>query len=326
MKAMQLVTEDGPESMQYTEVAEPTAKADEVLIDVHAAGVSFVDLLMTRGQYQERPELPFIPGIEVAGIVRQAPSDAAVREGDRVAAYLQHGGYAEVAAAPVSTTFRIPEQLGFHEGAALALNFQTAHFALMRRGHLQKGQRVLVHGAAGGIGTASIQVAKAAGASVVAVVDRQENIDVAVSAGADSVVVAAEGWAKEARAHAPEGVALVVDPLGGDYFDESVRLLAPEGRHLVIGFAAGGIPTLKVNRILLRNVDVCGVGWGAFLKVDPSIAAAAADDLARMVEEGFVRPVIGETFALADSSKALVALEDHRGNGKLVLDVMNGNQ
>ena len=321
MKAQQLVTEGGPESLEYTDVPEPVAEPDGVLIDVHAAGVSFVDVLMTRGQYQDRPELPFVPGVEVAGVVREAPADAAVRVGDRVAAYLPRGGYAEVATSPASTTFRIPDELDFAAGAAVALNFPTAHFALMRRGGVQQGQDVLVHGAAGGVGIASIQVAKAAGARVVAVVHRADTVDIATQAGADAVVVSSGDWAKEVRQEVPRGFALTVDPVGGDLFDDSIRLLAPEGRHLVVGFAAGGIPTLKVNRILLRNVDVAGVGWGAFLKVDPSIAAVAAADFDRWVRDGFIKPPVGQRFPLSQAAEALAVLEGHRANGKVVLEV-----
>jgi NADPH:quinone reductase len=321
MKAQQLITEDGPHSLQYTDVPQPGADDGAVLIDVHAAGVSFVDVLMTRGQYQDRPALPFVPGVEVAGVVREAPADAAVKTVDRVAAYLPRGGYAQVAAAPASTTFRIPDELDFAAGAAVAVNFPTAHFALLRRGRLQQGQDVLVHGAAGGVGIASIQVAKAVGARVVAVVHRADTVGIASQAGADAVVVASENWAKEVRLEVPGGFALTVDPVGGDLFDESVRLLAPEGRHLVVGFAAGGIPALKVNRILLRNVDVAGVGWGAFLKVDPSISAAAAADFDRWVRDGFVKPSVGPRFPLSQATEALSLLEEHRANGKVVLDV-----
>jgi NADPH:quinone reductase len=324
MKAQQLTSEDGPQSLQLVDLPEPAAGPGEVLIDVEAAGVSFVDLLMTRGQYQDRPELPFVPGLEVAGLVREAPDGAAVRAGDRVAAYLPRGGYAEVAAAPVATTFALPDQLDFAGGAAVALNFPTAHFALVHRGRVQPGQRVLVHGAAGGVGIASIQVAKASGATVVAVVHRADTAELARRAGADAVVVASENWAKEARQEAPRGFHLVVDPVGGNFFYDSIRLLAPEGTHLVVGFAAGGIPSLKLNRILLRNVAVAGVGWGAFLGVDATIGAVAAADLRRWVDGGLVRPEVGSRLPLQDAPEALNLLAEHRTNGKVVLDVRVG--
>lgn len=319
MRAMQVPELGGPEAVRLVELPEPVAGDGEVLIDVKAAGVSFPDLLLTQGLYQEKPDLPFIPGIEVAGIVRSVPAGLHIAEGDRVASYVPIGGYAEVVAASPSVTFRLPEELTFQQGAAIAMNFQTVHFALARRGRLKAGEHVLVHGAAGGIGTAAIQVAKGLGARVSAVVDTAENASVAQTAGADNVVVSTEEWAKALREFGPVNV--TVDPVGGDFFTDSLRLLAPEGRHLVIGFAAGGIPEVKVNRLLLRNIEVVGVGWGAFLKVDETVAAESAHELARLAREGFVRPVIGATYPLDRAAEALVALRERTANGKLVIDL-----
>ena len=321
MKAVRLTAEDGPDALEVAELPAPAAGPGQVLIDVHAAGVSFVDLLMTRGQYQERPAVPFVPGIEVAGVVREAATGSGISVGDRVAAQVSQGGYAEVVAASAATTFRLPDELDYRQGTALAVNYQTAHFALVRRGRLRSGEHVLVHGAAGGVGTASIQVAKGLGAEVVAVVRSERNAAVAKDAGADHVVTINADWPKQARQFAPAGYAIVVDPVGGDLFDDSLRLLAPEGRHLVIGFAAGGIPQLKVNRVLLRNIDVVGVGWGAFLKVDPAVVRDAAEDLSRMAADGSVRPLIGGAYALEDAASALRDLDNHQSSAKLVLDV-----
>lgn len=319
MKAVQVATLDGPEALVVVDLPEPVPAPGEILVDVKAAGVSFVDLLMTRGLYQDKPDLPFVPGIEVAGTVRSAPEDSAFRVGDRVAAYVKIGGYAEVVAASPATTMRLPDELDFNQGAAIAMNFQTVHFALARRGRLTAGEHVMVHGAAGGIGTAAIQVAKGMGATVTAVVDTSANIQVARAAGADHVFAADEEWAKAVAGIGPVNV--TVDPIGGDYFTESLRLLAPEGRHLVIGFAAGGIPEVKVNRLLLKNIEVVGVGWGAFLAVDDSIAADSAVELARMAREGVLRPVVGATFSLDSAADALNALRDRAASGKLVIEM-----
>jgi len=319
MRAMQISELTGPEQMRIVDVPEPVPGPGEVLIDVKSAGVSFVDVLMTQGLYQDKPELPFVPGIEVAGIVRRAPAEADVVAGDRVVAYVKIGGYGEVVAAARAVTFRLPDELDFNQGAAMAMNFQTVHFALVRRGRLAAGEHVLVHGAAGGIGTAATQVAKGLGARVTAVVDYEENVALAKSAGADNVVVANEGWAAAVKAIGPVNV--TVDPVGGEYFADSLRLLAPEGRHLVIGFAAGGIPEVKVNRLLLKNIEVVGVGWGAFLAGDDSIAADSATELARLAREGFVRPLVGATFPLERAGEALVALRDRTASGKLVIEV-----
>ena len=321
MKAMQIAELNGPKALELVNIPEPVASPNDVIIDVKAAGVSFVDVLMTRGQYQDRPELPFVPGIEVAGVVRSAPTNAEVSSGDRVAAYIKHGGYAEVALADPAVTFKLPDELSFEQGAAFAMNFQTVHFALVRRGRLKVGEHVLVHGAAGGIGTAATQVAKGLGAHVTAVVDSEENASVAKQAGADEVVVAGDGWADRVRAGTLGPVDVTIDPVGGDFFTDSLRLLAPEGRHLVIGFAAGGIPEVKVNRLLLKNIEVVGVGWGAFLAVDDSIAATSAAELTRLSRAGFVRPVVGGTFSLPNSANALLALQDRTASGKLVIVV-----
>jgi NADPH2:quinone reductase len=321
MQAVVLQEEIGPDGLAAVERPEPTPKADEVLIDVQAAGVSFVDLLMSRGQYQERPDVPFVPGVEVAGLVRSAPSDSGLHAGDRVAAYILNGGYAEVVAAPAATTFALPPGLDFAAGTALALNYQTAHFALVRRGRLAAGEVVLVHGAAGGVGVAAVQLAKALGAMVIATVRSESKAAIARAAGADHVLTTDDGWASAIREMARGGVHLVVDPVGGPLFDDSLRTLAPEGRYLVVGFAGGGIPTVRANRILLRNVDVVGVGWGAFLSTDSSIVTAAAASFASMAGAGFIAPPIGELYPLADAARALRDLESHQADGKLVLEV-----
>ncbi len=319
MKAMQVAALNGPEALVLLDLPEPVAGPGEILIDVKAAGVSFVDLLMTEGKYQDRPDLPFVPGIEVAGTVRTAPGGSPFAVGDRVAAYVKIGGYAEVVAAASATTMLLPEELDFNQGAAVAMNFQTVHFALARRGRVRAGEHVLVHGAAGGIGTAAIQVAKGLGATVTAVVDTAANLQTAEMAGADNVVASDEEWAKAVADIGP--VDVTVDPLGGDYFMPSIRLLAPEGRHLVIGFAAGSIPEVKVNRLLLKNIEVVGVGWGAFLAVDDSIAASSAVELARMTREGFIRPVVGAAFPLDRAADSLCALRDRSAAGKVVIEM-----
>lgn len=319
MRAVQVTELEGPEALKVVEIAEPVAGDGEVLIDVKAAGVSFVDVLMSKGLYQEKPDLPFVPGIEVSGVARSAPSGSHISVGDRVAAYIKVGGYAEVVAAPASVTVKLPDELTFAQGSAIAMNFQTVHFALTRRGRLVAGEHVLVHGAAGGIGTAAIQVAKGLGARVTAVVDVPEHVDVASSAGADVVVAATEDWVAAVRGAGKVNV--TVDPVGGDFFLDSLRLLAPEGRHLVIGFAAGAIPEVKVNRLLLKNIEVVGVGWGAFLEVDDSIAATSGAELSRLAREGFVKPVVGATYSLEDAGSALVALRDRTASAKLVIDV-----
>ena len=204
--------------------------AEGVVVDVHAAGVSFPEVLQTRGEYQVKPPLPFVPGSEVAGIVRSAPEGAAVAAGDRVAAFCMLGGFAEVAVAPDFLTFTLPDELDFAQGAGLILNYHTAYFSLVLRGRLDEGETVLVHGAAGGVGTASIQVAKGLGCRVIAVVSSDEKERVAREAGADEVLRSDGPWKDEAKEVSGGGVDVVLDPVGGDRFTDSLRSLGEGGR------------------------------------------------------------------------------------------------
>jgi len=324
MRALQLERTEGPEGLVQVDLPEPEA-GDQVLIDVVAAGVSFPDLLLTRGQYQVKPPLPFIPGVEVAGVVRSAPAGASVKAGDRVMAFTLFGGWAEVVAAPPNMTFPVPEGWSFEAAAGTVMNYHTAHFALHRRGRLKAGETVLVHGAAGGVGTATIQVARGAGARVLAVVSSEEKAEVARSAGADLAVLSTGDWVSRVKdATQGRGVDVVMDPVGGDIFDLSLKCLAPEGRLLVVGFAGGRIPEVKVNRLLLRNVDVVGVAWGAFILQEPQLTAEIAQGLAALAEKGFVEPLVGSTFPLEQAARALRELESRKATGKVVLRVRPG--
>ncbi|EPX64242.1 Oxidoreductase, zinc-binding dehydrogenase family [Cystobacter fuscus DSM 2262] len=319
MRALQLERLDGPEGLKLVELPEPEA-GDQVLIDVVAAGVSFPDLLLSRGQYQMKPALPFVPGVEVAGVVRSAPEGAQVKVGQRVMAFTMLGGWADVAAAAPSLTFPIPEGWSFEAAAGTVLNYHTAHFALHRRGRLEEGETVLVLGAAGGVGTASLQVARGAGARVLAVVSSEEKAEVARSAGADRAFLSSQDWVAQVKeATAGRGVDVVVDPVGGDMFDLSLKCLAPEGRLLVVGFAGGRIPEVKVNRLLLKNVDVVGVAWGGFLVQEPGISADIAQALAVLAEKGFVEPVVGRVLPLEQAAQGLRELEARKATGKVVL-------
>ncbi|WP_309892129.1 NADPH:quinone oxidoreductase family protein [Archangium sp.] len=319
MRAVQLERLDGPEGLTLVDVPEPEA-GDQVLIDVVAAGVSFPDLLLSKGQYQMKPPVPFVPGVEVAGVVRSAPAGAGVKAGDRVMAFTMLGGWAEVVAAPPNMTFRVPEGWSFEAAAGTVMNYHTAHFALHRRGRLKAGETVLVHGAAGGVGTASIQVARGAGARVLAVVSSEEKAEVARSAGADKALLSTGDWVSQVKdATQGRGVDVVMDPVGGDIFDLSLKCLAPEGRLLVVGFAGGRIPEVKVNRLLLKNVDVVGVAWGAFVMMEPQLIQDIAKGLAELADKGFVEPLVGSTFPLEQAAQALRELESRKATGKVVL-------
>ncbi|WP_249010681.1 NADPH:quinone oxidoreductase family protein [Conexibacter sp. DBS9H8] len=289
MQALRLTTYEGPQALELCEVPEPSPGPSEVLLEIGAIGINFPDLLITTGTYQHKPEVPFVPGCEVAGKVLSAPDDSGWQVGDRVAAFIWAGSYAERAVVPLNALMRLPEGTDFATGAGMVVNYHTAHFALIRRGHLRPGETVLVLGAAGGIGTAAVQIAKGNGANVIGGVADESQLETAKKAGADHAIVLEHGFATQVRElSGGRGVDIVLDPLGSWLFLEGVRALEPEGRILVVGFAAGEIPEIKVNRLLLRNVAAVGVAWGAFLDVDPTMMATTAVDLASLLARGYV--------------------------------------
>lgn len=317
MRAVQITSLEGPSAVELSDLPDPTPGEGQVLIRVKAAGVSFPEVLQTRGLYQLKPDLPFVPGSEVAGEVVQAPAGSRFAAGDRVAGFCMLGGFAELAVGNEDMVFPLPDGVSFEQGAAMPLNYLTAYFGLVERGGLIDGESVLVHGAAGGVGTASIQVANAFGAGrVIAVTSTPEKGDVAVAAGADEYVLA-DGF-KDAVKSAG-GVDIVVDPVGGDRFTDSLRCLREQGRLLVIGFTAGQIPEVKVNRLLLNNVSVVGVGWGAFALAKPGHVAAEWDALAPHLASGALQPPIGPTFGLDRAADALATIDERRATGKVLL-------
>jgi NADPH:quinone reductase len=321
MRAVQIRSLDGPSAVELVDIPEPAPGPQDVLVDVHVAGVTFPEVLQSRGEYQIKPDVPFVPGSEVAGVVRSAPDGSGFSPGDRVVAFPGLGGFAETVVANPQMVFALPDGVSFEVGAALPMNYLTMHFALMRRGRLAEGETVLVHGAAGGIGTAAIQIAKAAGARVIGVTSTKEKGEVATRAGADEVVLA-EGFKDAVKElTGGRGVDVVVDPVGGDRFTDSLRSLAREGRLLVIGFTEGSIPTVKVNRLLLNNISVVGVGWGAFFLSQLSYLQEQWDDVRPLLEAGRLDPVISSVHPLADASKALLELDERRALGKVLLAV-----
>jgi NADPH2:quinone reductase len=320
VRAVQVVRLDGPAAVEVRDVPEPERRRDQVLVEVRAAGVNFPDVLQTKGLYQYKPDLPFTLGSEVTGVVRDAPDGSPLRAGDRVAAFPSTGAFAEVAAVQADHVLPLPDEVSFAKGACLPMNYLTAHFALLVRGHLRKGQTVLVHGAAGGVGTACVQLAAALGARVVAVVSTEEKAAAARAVGAHETVLA-EGFrdaVKELTGGA--GVDLVVDPVGGDRFTDSLRSLAPEGRLLVVGFTGGDIPTVRVNRLLLNNIDVVGVGWGAFALARPGYLAGQWAELEPHLRSGALDPLMSATFPLERAAEALARIDERQVTGKVVLE------
>ena len=327
MRAVQITDLTGPsEALSLVDLPEPEPvhmlSGDRTfVVEVHSAGVSFPEVLQTRGEYQVKPPLPFVPGSEVAGVVRSAPEGSALKEGDRVAAFCALGGFAEVAASPEVLTFPLSDDLSYGQGAGLILNYHTAWFSLVLRGRLKEGETVLVHGAAGGVGTAGIQVAKGVGARTIAVVSSDDKEAVARDAGADEVVRSDGAWKDEAKELSGGGVDVVLDPVGGDRFTDSLRSCREGGRVVVVGFTGGSIPEVRVNRLLLNNTEVIGAGWGGFVMSKPDINQEIGDAVNRLVDEGIARPIVGASFPLERASEALELIDSRGATGKVVLDV-----
>ncbi|MHB8692705.1 MAG: NADPH:quinone oxidoreductase family protein [Solirubrobacteraceae bacterium] len=325
MRAIQITELTGPDTaLKLVEIPEPEPShpmtpGEGVLVDVHAAGVSFPELLQTRGEYQFKPPLPFVPGSEVGGVVRSAPDGATVKAGDRVAAFCFLGGFAEVTAAPVHFTFALPDELDFAQGAALVLNYHTAYFALRTRGRLKAGEVVLVHGAAGGVGTATLQVAKGLGATTIAIVSTDAKEQVARAAGADHVLRSDGPWKDQALELG--GADIVIDPVGGERFTDTLRALREGGRAVVVGFTEGSIPEVKVNRLLLKNTEVVGAGWGGYAMTKPGYIVETGREIATLIDSGQIRPIVGASFPLERAGEALKLIESRGATGKVVLDV-----
>jgi NADPH2:quinone reductase len=307
VRAIQVTRLDGPRAVQLVDVPEPDP-ASGVLVDVHVAGVNFPDVLMSRGEYQMKPPLPFVPGSEVAG--------TRVDDGRRVAGFSVLGGYAERAVCDPATLFPLPDNVSFEAGAALLMNYLTVDFALVRRAGLQPGQTVLVHGAAGGIGVATVQLAKVLGARVIAVVSTEQKGEVARRAGADDVVLA-DGFLAAVKELG--GADVVMDPVGGDRFTDSLRCLRPEGQLLVVGFTGGAIPEVKVNRLLLNNISVVGVGWGAWWMTRPEYLQEQWARLLPHLESGALEPLVGNSYPLERAADALLELDERRALAKVLL-------
>ncbi|RDI51906.1 NADPH:quinone oxidoreductase family protein [Nocardia mexicana] len=323
MRAAQVSKLDGPESIEVVDIPEPASYPDGVVIDVHAAGVAFPDVLMTRGLYQMKPELPFVVGGEVAGVVRSAPEGAHVAAGDRVVALTMLGNaIAEVAVTPPQMVFRLPDNVSLEAGAGILFNDLTVHFCLRNRGRLAPGETVLVHGAAGGIGTSTLRMAAALGAGrVVAVVSTEEKAQVARANGATDVVLT-DGWlAAVKELTGGRGVDIVLDPVGGDRFTDSIRSLAPAGRLLVVGFTAGEIPTVKVNRLLLKNVEVIGAAWGEWVLTHPGYLQEQWAEVEPLLAAGKIAPPQPVLYPLEQSAAAVASLDNRTATGKVVVSL-----
>ncbi len=321
MFAHRIVDFTGPDDVQWVEAAEPTAVWGDggVIIDVVAAGVSFADLLQTRGAYQMRVPLPYTPGMDAAGVVRSAAPGLDLRSGQRVAVLLSHGCWQEVVRAPAERVLPLPGGMSFEAGAAAPLNYLTSLFALVRRARAQAGETLLVHGAAGGVGTAAVQLGRALGLRTVAVAGDEAKKEFALRCGADHAVLS-DGWLAAVRELLGERtVDIVLNPVGSDRMTDSLRSLAPEGRLLVLGFAGGEIPVVKVNRLLLGNTGVLGVASREFFEQRPAIVAELWTQLMELRRTGALADPPVEAYPFADARGALRAIADRKSRGKVVL-------
>jgi len=317
MRAAQVEDLVGPDGVAVRDVQLPPGRAGDVLVGVSAAGLGFVDTLMARDRYQVRPTVPFIPGLEFSGVVMQAPSGSRWRMGDNVVGHVMGGACAEQVWSAPGLLAPLPTELDHEQGAASVVNHHTALIALQRRAGLRCGERVLVHGAGGGLGSAVVQIAAALGARVTAVASTGAGRDLAHRSGAHSVLTPVD-WFDVMRADG--GADVIVDPVGGAVFEQSVRCLAPEGRLVTVGFASGTIPHAAANRLLLRNAAVVGAAWRELLALHPELFSQTAQQLAELVTAG-LRPLIGSRYELADIRRALAAIEDREQPGKVILRI-----
>lgn len=320
MRAIEVRELIGPDGLRRVDRDLPW-REDRILLEVHEAGVSFPDLLLSQGRYQRKPDVPFIPGVEAAGIIRFAPADTGFTEGQRIAAFVGLGAWADYVGVDPTRAFPLPDDMSFRAAAGLPMNYLTAHLALAHRGQVQPGETVLVHGAAGGLGTALVQVARALHARVIAVVSSPEKARIAEQAGADHVVESSD-WTTAVRGLTDGfGVDVVADTVGSDRTIDSLRLLRIDGRLLVLGFAGGQIPEIPANRLLLRNISAVGVAWGPYVDARPEFPAQQWSQMLSMIDAGHIAPIAGPRHELDNAAHALRDLADRSAIGKVTLQV-----
>jgi NADPH2:quinone reductase len=316
-----------PDSMVLEDVEEGTPPPDRVRIKIESAAVNFPDALLVAGMYQVKPELPFVVGLEVAGRVLVAPSDSPFKPGDRVLALLQtgggltSGGFAELVDASPATVVPIPDAMSFEHASALMLTYQTGYFGLHRRAQLKEGEVLLVHAGAGGVGSAAIQLGKAAGARVVATAGSEAKVRLCQELGADLAVNYKEDDFVQAVKDFTGGAGadVIYDPVGGDVYDKSTKCIAFEGRLVVVGFTSGRIPTAAVNHALIKNYSIVGLHWGLYNQRAPQLVAAATEELFRLYLAGEIRPHISDRRPLAEAPQALATVAEGRSTGKVVI-------
>jgi NADPH2:quinone reductase len=312
------------DKLNLEEKPAPQPAKGEVLIDVKAAGVNFPDLLTVQGKYQIKPPLPFIPGTEVAGVVTAVGESVARRKvGDKVIATTQIGGFAEQCVAPEYATIEMASSMSFPQAAGFSITYGTSYYALKQRANLQAGETVLVLGAAGGVGIATIQIAKAMGAKVIAAASSEEKLDFACEAGADMRINYSNEPLKDKikELTGGNGADVIYDPVGGDLSEQAFRGIAWDGRFLVIGFASGPIPAIPLNLALLKGASMMGVFWGSWMARQPQEAMQNFKELIDMIDGGQFSPLVTEVYDLEDYQSALASISERRAKGKVILSM-----
>jgi len=323
MKAIVCKTWGGPELLAVAELPSPRPKAGEVVIDVKAAGVNFPDVLIIEGKYQLKPELPFTPGLELAGVVKEVGAGVThPRPGDRVMASVNWGAFAEECVVQTARVAPLPASVDFVLGAAFTLTYGTAWHALKNRGALRSGETLLVLGAGGGVGTAAIDIGKALGARVIAAASSDEKLAACRARGADETInYARDDLRARIRALVGEqGVDVVFDPVGGNYSEPALRGTAWRGRFLVVGFANGEIPRMPLNLMLLKECSVVGVYWGEWLRREPEASRRDMAEVIGWLGEGKLRPLVSARYPLARAPEALVAMKARAITGKAIIE------
>lgn len=326
MKAWVVRELGSPEKMQLEDLPLGPAPPDKVRVAVEAAGLNFFDSLLIAGTYQVKPDLPFIPGAEVAGTVLVAPQGSGLFEGDRVMARLSAngidgGGYAEIAHADPAHTVKIPPSMPFEHAAAMFITYQTGWFALHRRAQLKSGDFLLVHAGSGGVGSAAIQLGKAAGAVVIATAGSPEKVRLCVQLGADLAInYKADDFVQAVKDFTEgHGADVIYDPVGGEVTERSTRCIAFEGRLVVIGFTSGQVPQLRANHALIKNYAVVGLHWGLYDERRPDLVDQCTQELLTLYLQGRIRPFVFRRVPLEEAGAALVDVAQGRSSGKTVV-------
>ena len=311
-----------PSELAVRELPDPEAGPGMLGVDVRAAGCNFFDILMAKGQYQVKPPFPFVPGAELAGVVNAVGPDVrGFKAGDRVLAAVPLGAFAERAAIPARAAMRMPDGMSFEEGAAFPIVYPTSYAGLVFRAGLRQGENLLVHAAAGGVGIAAVQIGKALGARVIATAGGAEKLEIAKRAGADVAIdYQSADWPDAVKkATDGRGADVIYDSVGGDVTDGSLKCIAWNGRLLVIGFASGRIPEVKLNRVLLKNISLVGLHWGAHAMYEPARIGETFDALFGLLAAGKIRPLVYKTYGLDQLPEALAALGSRRSWGKVIV-------